>query len=102
MCRSTASQFRESEGKSLADLLAEFRALRASNLAHLRGRNLTDADLERTGIHPAFGTVTLRQLLATWTAHDLDHLMQISRVMAKQIGHTVGPWVEYLKVLRSD
>ena len=95
------AQFRDSEGKSLGDLLAEFRTLRASNLAHLRGRNLSDADLERTGTHPAFGTVTLRQLLATWTAHDLDHLMQISRVMAKQIGSDVGPWVEYLKVLRS-
>ena len=95
------AQFRESEGTSLGDLLAEFRTLRTSNLAHLRGRNLTSADLERTGTHPAFGTVTLRQLLATWTAHDLDHLMQISRVMAKQIGDDVGPWVEYLRILKS-
>jgi hypothetical protein len=95
------AQFRESAGQPLADLLAEFRRLRVGNLAHLRARQLTSVDLARTGTHPAFGHVTLRQLLATWTAHDLDHLMQISRVMAKQIGHEVGPWVEYLKVLRS-
>ena len=67
----------------------------------LRALNLTDADLDRTGIHPKFGAVTARQLLATWTVHDLDHIMQISRVMAKQIGPEVGPWVEYLKILRS-
>ncbi len=95
------AQFRDSQGKSLGELLNEFRTLRAASLAHLRARHLTPVDLERTGTHPAFGTVTLRQLLATWTAHDLDHLMQISRVMAKQIGTDVGPWVEYLKVLRS-
>ena len=95
------AQFRESEGKSLADLLAEFSSVRASNLARLRALNLSEADLDRTGLHPKFGSVTARQLLATWTVHDLDHLMQISRVMARQIGPEVGPWVEYLKILRS-
>jgi len=95
------AQFHESEGKSLAVLLAEFRAVRGENLARLRALNLSDTDLDRTGIHPKFGAVTARQLLATWTVHDLDHIMQISRVMAKQIGPAVGPWVEYLKILRS-
>ena len=95
------AQFRDSQGKSLEELLAEFRALRSSNVAKLRARNLSDTDLERTGTHPAFGTVTLRQLLATWTAHDLNHVMQISRVMAHQIGSDVGPWVQYLRILNS-
>ena len=95
------AQFRESEGKSLVDLIGEFRVARAENLDRLRARNLSDADLDRTGIHPKFGSVTARQLLATWTVHDLDHVMQIARVMAKQIGLDVGPWVEYLKILRS-
>jgi len=95
------AQFRESQGKSLSQLLCEFRDLRRENLARLRALDLTDADLDRTGIHPKFGSVTARQLLSTWAAHDLDHLMQISRVLAKQIGTNVGPWVEFLKVLRS-
>jgi len=95
------AQFRESEGKSLSQLLHEFREVRRANLARVRALKLTDADLDRTGIHPKFGSVTARQLLSTWTAHDMDHLMQISRVLAKQVGTNVGPWVEYLKVLRS-
>ena len=94
------AQFRESEGKSLAGLLDEFAAARARSLRDLRALTLTDADLDRTGIHPKFGTVTARQLLATWVAHDLDHVMQISRVMAHQIGAEVGPWVEFLRVVR--
>jgi hypothetical protein len=94
------AQFHESRGKSLAQLLVEFRAVRAESLARLRALRLTPEDLERTGTHPKFGAVTLSQLLATWVVHDLDHLVQISRVMAKQIGPDVGPWVEFLKVLR--
>ena len=93
------AQFRDSEGKSLADLLEEFREARAANVARLRSLRLTATDLDRTGIHPKFGEVTARQLLATWAAHDLDHLMQISRVLAHQIGTAVGPWVEFLRVL---
>jgi DinB family protein len=93
------AQFRDSEGKSIVDLLSEFRDARAANLARLRSLRLTDTDLDRTGIHPKFGPVTARQLLATWAAHDLDHLMQISRVLAHQIGNQVGPWVEFLRVL---
>ena len=67
----------------------------------LRSLSLTEADLDKTGTHPKFGTVTLRQLLSTWVAHDLDHLMQISRVMGKQLKDDVGPWTEYLRVVRS-
>lgn len=94
------AQFQESQGKTLATLLDEFAAVRAANLARLRALNLTESDLDRTGIHPKFGTVTARQLLATWTVHDLDHLMQISRVMAVQLRDDVGPWIEYLRVVR--
>ena len=96
------AQFQESAGKPLADLLGEFASLRRDNLARVRALHLTDADLDRTGLHPQFGTVTARQLLSTWAAHDLDHLMQISRVLARQIGDNVGPWREYLKILRSS
>jgi hypothetical protein len=95
------AQFRESEGKTLAQLLDEFAEVRRANVAHIRALALTDADLEKTGTHPKFGTVTLRQLLSTWVAHDLDHLMQISRVMGKQLKDDVGPWAEYLRVARS-
>jgi hypothetical protein len=95
------AQFRESEGKSLAQLLDEFESTRRANVTRLRSLNLTDADLDKTGTHPKFGTVTLRQLLSTWVAHDFDHLMQISRVMGKQLKEDIGPWVEYLRVARS-
>lgn len=94
------AQFAESRGKTLADLLREFRDIRMRNVARVRALGLGPADLDRTGIHPKFGSVTLRQLLATWTVHDLDHVMQISRVMAKQIGPDTGPWVEYLRIIR--
>lgn len=94
------AQFRESEGKSLAQLLDEFEEVRRANLERLRALNLTDTELAKTGTHPAFGRVTLRQLLSTWVAHDLDHLMQISRVMGKQLKEDVGPWEEYLRVVR--
>jgi DinB superfamily len=94
------AQFRESEGKSLRRLLDDFTEARAKNVRSLRARHLTEADLDLTGIHPKFGTVTARQLLATWVAHDLDHVMQISRVMACQIGDEVGPWIEFLRIVR--
>jgi hypothetical protein len=95
------AQFRESEGKSLARLLDEFAAARADSLQQLRALDLTETDLAKTGIHPKFGEVTLRQLLATWVAHDMDHLMQISRVLGKHLKEDVGPWSEYLRVVRS-
>jgi hypothetical protein len=93
------AQFRESQGKSLADLLDEFARARAENLVTLTGWQLTEAQLALTGEHPAFGTVTLRQLLATWVAHDLGHIAQTARVMAKQYRDAVGPWRAYLPVL---
>ena len=93
------AQFRESEGKSLTELLDEFAQLRAENLSSLKSWQLSDAQLALEGQHPAFGAVTLRQLLATWVAHDLGHLVQVSRVMAKQYREAIGPWTEYLSVM---
>lgn len=93
------AQERESQGKSLTLLLDEFARLRSENLNELRARNLQPEDLARRGRHPALGVVTLSQLLATWAAHDLTHLHQISRVMAHQYREAVGPWSAYLGVL---
>jgi hypothetical protein len=93
------AQFRESEGKSLAELLDEFSVLRAENVVMLKGWQLSDEQLALEGKHPVFGTVTLRQLLATWVAHDLGHIAQAARVMAKQYRDAVGPWREYLPVM---
>ncbi len=93
------AQFRESAGRSLDALLREFATLRAENLATLRAWRLTDAQLALDGEHPAFGAVTLRQLLATWVAHDLSHLTQIARTMATQYRDAVGPWRAYLSVM---
>ena len=87
-------------GKSLGDLLDRFATLRAENVATLRGWALPPAQLGLTGVHPEFGEVTLSQLLATWVAHDLDHLMQIARVMGKRYTAAVGPWTAYLRVVR--
>jgi len=94
------AQFEESKGKSLVQLLAEFKNLRQKNIENLRSKNLTGKDLEATGIHPTFGSVTLSQLISTWTVHDLNHIAQISRVMAKQYKAEVGPWVNYLSILQ--
>jgi hypothetical protein len=93
------AQQRESAGKSLATLLDEFDALRAANLVTLRAWALTDRELDLEGRHPAFGAVTLRQLLATWVAHDLGHLAQTARVMAKRHREAVGPWRQYVPIL---
>ncbi len=92
--------FREvSKGKSPADLLDTFETLRAKNIASLKALDLGAEQLDLVGTHPELGSVTLRQLLATWTVHDLAHLGQIARVMAKQYGTEVGPWKEFLPVL---
>jgi len=93
-------QEQESEGKSLGQLLDEFARLRSENLSDLRALNLRQEDLGRLGRHPSFGVVTLSELLATWAAHDLTHLHQISRVMAHQYREAVGPWSAYLGVLQ--
>lgn len=91
---------RESEGRSLTELLDEFARLRSENLDELRALNLRQEDLKRRGRHPALGVVTLSELLATWAAHDLTHLHQLSRVMAHQYRQAVGPWSKYLGVLQ--
>ena len=93
------AQERVSEGKSLGQLLDEFARLRAQNLRELRALNLKQADLARRGRHPELGAVTLSELLATWAAHDLTHLHQISRIMAHQYRQAVGPWSAYLGVM---
>jgi hypothetical protein len=96
------AQQRESQGKSLAELLDEFASLRVSNLEELRRMSLRPEDLRRRGVHPALGVVTLSELLATWAAHDLTHLHQISRIMAHQYRTAVGPWSAFLGVLHCD
>jgi hypothetical protein len=93
------AQERASQGKSLGELLDEFARLRSQNLDVLRAMKLHPGDFERRGRHPALGTVTLAQLLATWAVHDMTHLHQLSRVMAYQYREVVGPWSAYLGVL---
>ena len=95
-----SGHIREMQAKSLGQLLDKFARVRSESLDELRSMNLQKADLERRGRHPAFGPVTLSELLATWTAHDLTHLHQISRAMAHQYRKAVGPWSAYLGVLQ--
>lgn len=95
------AQFRNSRNRTMAQLLEEFGVLRRENIATLKSKEITDELLSRTGIHPQFGKVTLAQLLATWTVHDLNHIHQISRVMAKQYASEVGPWTAFLGVLKN-
>lgn len=97
-----SAQFDESKGKKLADLVDEFAMQRRRNLKELAAMQLTDEDLDRRGRHPELGVVTLRQLLATWVAHDLDHIMQISRVLGRQYSDEVGPWRAYLRVISGE
>ena len=94
------AQQRQSRGKSLGQLLDEFAGVRSESLAELRALNLRQEDFDRRGLHPALGVVTLSQLLATWAAHDLTHVHQISRIMAHQYREAVGPWSKYLGVLQ--
>ena len=93
------AQMENSKGKTLGMLLNEFSILRKKNLAELKSKNLSEKDLGLTGMHPELGVVTLRELLATWMVHDLGHITQISRVMAKQYKNEVGPWKQYLTIL---
>ena len=93
------AMFDQSEGKTLGELLDAFAAARAQSLRDLSELSLRDADLDREGRHPQLGSVTLRQLLATWVAHDLDHVSQIARVLAHQYAGEVGPWRAYLRVI---
>jgi uncharacterized damage-inducible protein DinB len=94
------AQSTERQGKSMRELLATFAELRRENVTALVGMKLTPADLSRTGQHPEFGEVRLRQLLATWVVHDLNHVGQIVRTMAKVYADAVGPWSAYLSILR--
>lgn len=93
------AQFESSRGKSLSELLETFAALRAANLQRLESFQLTAGDLDRRGLHPELGLVTLRELLAAWVVHDLSHLGQIARVMGRQYTDAVGPWRAYLPML---
>jgi len=88
--------------RPLKDLLEEFDQLRSGNVATLRGWNLKEKDMELTGEHPEFGAVTMRQLLATWVVHDLSHIAQITRTMARAYTNAVGPWTAYFRVLQRD
>ena len=96
------AQTKESQGKSLEQLLDEFARLRKENLAALQALNLQPEDLARRGTHPELGVVTLSELLATWAVHDLTHVHQLSRVMAYQYRDAVGPWSAYLGVLHCN
>jgi hypothetical protein len=93
------AQFKASKGKTLQQLLDEFKKLRKRNIQQLLSKGLTEGDLEQHGLHPVFKQVSLRQLLSTWVVHDLNHIAQIARVMAKQYKTAVGPWKAYLKIV---
>ncbi|MDI9340772.1 MAG: DinB family protein [Sediminibacterium sp.] len=93
------AQLEKSKGKSMNQLLDEFAEIRCASVAKLRTLPITDEHLSKTAIHPELGAVTLSQLIATWVVHDLDHISQISRVMAKHFKHKVGPWIQYLPIL---
>ncbi len=93
------AQFKDSQGKTLNQLLKEFKTLRLANLKTLEELKITEEMLDKTAMHPSLGRVTLRNLLATWTAHDLNHTYQIVRVMAKNYKTEVGPWVQYLRLV---
>jgi hypothetical protein len=93
------AQFEESRGKTMDDLLREFSALREQNLQALKELPLDELSLRTEGLHPELGTVTLGELLATWATHDLGHIVQVSRTLARQFSDAVGPWKAYLSVL---
>jgi hypothetical protein len=94
------AQFERYDGWPVAKLLDRFAETRRESLAVLASWNLAEDQLDLRGRHPELGTVTLRQLLATWAVHDLDHVVQISRVMARRYADDVGVWKEYLRVVR--
>lgn len=94
------AQFEASKGRTMRELLERFAALRRQSLSHLDGLGLGPEQLDSEGRHPELGVVTARQLLATWAAHDLDHVVQIARVMARRYSGEVGPWAAYLRVLK--
>ena len=93
------AQFESSKGKTMRQLLNEFLNLRTKNIKYLKSLNISDEQLQLKGQHPELGDVTLKQLLASWVTHDLGHIAQILRVMAKQYKDEVGPWVKYISIL---
>ncbi|MFN8307251.1 MAG: DinB family protein [Ferruginibacter sp.] len=93
------AMYEESKGKTMQQLLEAFSEARKKNMDWFRGLNLAEADLDKKGMHPVLGEVTLRNLLATWVAHDLTHIAQITRVMAKQYKEEMGPWPEFFRLL---
>ena len=93
------AQFETSRGKTLQQLLEEFETLRKENLAWLKSLNLSETYFDKKGMHPSLGEVTLKNLLATWVVHDLTHIAQITRVMAKQYKDEMGPWPEFFRIL---
>ncbi len=95
------AQLNEDQEQPIEELLKEFRAIRTENLKELKALSIDDAQLSKTGIHPELGQVRLKELLSTWVVHDLGHISQISRVMAKQYKTEVGPWKAYLGILKS-
>ena len=95
----TFTQTKNSSSKSCAQLLTEFQELRSKNIATLKELNISEQDLQKTAVHPDFGEVTLKQFLAAWVVHDLGHIRQMVRVMAKRYGNETGPWGKYLRIV---
>ena len=93
------AQFNDSEGKTISELLDEFKKLREKNIQSLKAAALTENHLSQKGIHPQFGEVSLRELLAAWVVHDLAHINQVARVMAKQYKEAIGPWKAYMNIV---
>jgi hypothetical protein len=93
------AQYEESKGKTIAQLLEEFELLRKQNIQWLQSLNLTNEDFEKKGTHPSLGEVSLKNLLSTWVVHDLTHIAQITRVMAKQYKEEMGPWPQFFRIL---
>lgn len=94
------AQFDRDQNQPISELLDEFAELRLNNLQELKEMDIREWDLNKTGIHPDLGETTLSQLLSTWVVHDMGHIAQISRVMAKQYKDEVGPWSAYLSILK--
>jgi len=95
------AQEKFSDGRTIEDLLDEFEELRRTNVMELKSWNLVETQLIKTGIHPEFGEVTLKQMISTWTIHDLVHLNQLSRVLVKHYAEDIGPWVAYCNMLKT-
>ncbi|MBS4063424.1 MAG: DinB family protein [Chitinophagaceae bacterium] len=93
------AQYEESKGKTIAQLLEEFELLRKQNIQWLQSLNLTNEDFEKKGMHPSLGAVSLKNLLSTWVVHDLTHIAQVTRVMAKQYKEEMGPWPQFFRIL---